>query len=252
MEALVQLEADQYIPYSLDEVKIDFEVLGPTSGTTENVDVLLAACHSEIVEERVSVLRAAGLEPAVVDVEAFAIENACENLADEWNAVGPEAVAIADIGAHTTSVIVVQNGRVIYTREQNIGGARLTEDIQHRYHYEPEQAEAAKRDGNLPENYEAQVQAPFLDAVAQEIRGALQFYHAAGSGEDVGAVWLVGGCAAAPDLARMVSQYAGVPARVFNPFANLRMAPQVEASRLKEAAPSLAVACGLALRRFDA
>ena len=161
-------------------------------------------------------------------------------------------MAIADIGAHTTSVIVVQNGRVIYTREQNIGGARLTEDIQHRYQYEPEQAEAAKLEGNLPENYEAQVQAPFLDAVAQEIRGALQFYRAAGSGEDVGAVWLVGGCASAPDLARVVSQYAGVPARVFNPFANLRMAPQVEASRLKEAAPSLAVACGLALRRFDA
>jgi type IV pilus assembly protein PilM len=252
MEALVQLEADQYIPYSLEEVKIDFEVLGPTANAADNVDVLLAACHSENVDERVAVLRAAALEPAVVDVEAFAIENACERLSDDWPAATDvEAIAVADIGAYTTSVIVVQSGRVVYTREQNIGGARLTEDIQHRYGMDAAGAEEAKLTGALPDGYAEQVRQPFIEAMAQEIRGALQFYHAAGTGEDVSRVWLTGGGAALADIARIVSRQTGVAAKVFNPFVNVELSAQVPVNRLKEAAPALAVACGLALRSFD-
>ena len=253
MEALVQLEADQYIPYSLEEVKIDFEVLGPTANSPDNVDVLLAACHSENVDQRVAVLQAAALEPAVVDVEAFAIENACEQLSDEWPAAtDPEAVAVADIGAYTTSVIVVQGGRVVYTREQNIGGARLTEDIQHRYGMDSTEAEKAKLKGALPEGYAEQVRQPFVETVAQEIRAALQFYHAAGTGEDVSRVWLAGGGASLSDIAAIVSRQAGVVAKVFNPFTRIELSAQVPVSRLKDTAPSLAVACGLALRRYDA
>lgn len=253
MEALVQLEADQYIPYSLEEVKIDFEVLGPTPNAAENVDVLLAACHSENVDDRVAVLRAAALEPAVVDVEAFAIENACEYLSDDWpTPMDPEAIAVADIGAYTTSVIVVQAGRVVYTREQNIGGARLTEDIQHRYGMDAAQAEEAKLTGSLPEGYAEQIREPFIESIAQEIRAALQFYHAAGTGEDVNRIWLTGGGAGLPDIARVVSRQTGVAAKVFNPFAHVEFSAQVPVNRLKETAPALAVACGLALRRFDA
>ena len=253
LEALVQLEADQYIPYTLEEVKIDFEVLGPSRNSAENVDVLLAASHSENVDERIKVLRIAGLEPVVVDVEAFAIANACEHLSGEWPPASEEvAVAIADVGAFTTSVIVVQQGRVVYTREQNIGGQRLTEDIQNRYGMDAAAAESAKRAGGLPEDYVEFIRRPFLEMLAQEIRGALQFYHAAGTGEDVSRLFLTGGASASPELARLVSQHAGVPAKLFNPFGNMEMAPSIHVNKLKELAPSLAVACGLAMRRFDA
>ena len=253
LEALVQLEADQYIPYTLEEVNIDYEVLGPTRNAEDNVDVLLAASHSENVDERVNVLKAAGLEPVVVDVEAFALANACEHLSGDWPAADQEvAVAIADVGAYSTSVIVVQQGRVIYTREQNIGGNRLTEDIQNRYGMAPEEAEAAKQAGGLPEDYVEFIRRPFLEVLSQEIRGALQFYHAAGTGEDVSRLFLTGGASGIPELARLVSQHSGVPAKLFNPFGNMEMAPSVHVNRLKELAPSLAVACGLAMRRFDA
>ncbi len=252
LEALVQLEADQYIPYTLEEVKIDFEVLGPSRNATENVDVLLAASHSENVDERVKVIRASGLEPVVIDVEAFAIANACEHLSGEWPAADEEvAVAIADVGAYSTTVIVVQQGRVVYTREQNIGGNRLSEDIQHRYGMSSDEAEVAKRSGDLPDDYSEFIRRPFLEMLAQEIRGALQFYHAAGTGADVNRLFLTGGAAAMPELARLVSQHADIPAKVFNPFGYMEMAPSVHVNKLKDMAPSLAVACGLAMRRFD-
>ena len=234
-------------------MKIDFEVLGPSRHSAENVDVLLAASHSENVDERIKVLRIAGLEPVVVDVEAFAIANACEHLSGEWPPAKEEvAVAIADVGAYTTSVIVVQQGRVVYTREQNIGGQRLTEDIQNRYGMDAAAAENAKRAGGLPEDYVEFIRRPFLEMLAQEIRGALQFYHAAGTGEDVSRLFLTGGASSIPELARLVSQHAGVPAKLFNPFGNMEMAPSIHVNKLKELAPSLAVACGLAMRRFDA
>lgn len=252
LEALVQLEADQYIPYSLDEVKIDFEVLGPTRGSAENVDILLAASHSANVEERVSVVRSAGVEPVVVDVEAFALQNACEQLTEDCAVNDGTAVAIVDVGAFTTSVIVIQGGQVVYTREQNIGGARLSEDIQHRYGLGPDQAEEAKHSGELPDDYTTTVLEPFVELLAQDIRGALQFYSAAGSGEDVSKLFVTGGGAVLPDLGTRVSEETGVPARLFNPLANMSLASQVRVDRLKEVAPSLAVACGLALRRFDA
>jgi len=252
LEALVQIEADQYIPYSLDEVRIDFEVLGPTRGSAENVDILLAASHSANVEERVSVANSAGLEAAVVDVEAFALQNACEQLSDECVTEEGGAVALVDIGAMTTSVVVIQDGQVVYTREQNIGGARLSEDIQHRYGLDPAEAEEAKRSGELPDDYSPTVLLPFVELLAQDIKGALQFYSAAGSGADVSKLFITGGSAVLPELGTRVAEETGVPTRLFNPMTNMTLASAVRAHNLEEQAPALAVACGLALRRYDA
>ena len=252
LEALVQLEADQYVPYALDEVKIDFEVLGISNTAPDSVDVLLAASHSENVDELVSAVRSAGLEPALVDVESFALQNACEVLAENWPGRSAQsAVAIVDIGSYATSVIVVQGGHVVYTRDQNIGSARLTEEIQARFGLDPAQAERSKTAGGLPEEYAQTVRRPFAEALAQEIRSALQFYYSAGAGEDVKKVYLAGGGALLPELASVL-QESGVVTEVFNPFESIAIAPRLKSAGVTESAPAYAVACGLALRSFEA
>lgn len=253
LEALVQLEADQYIPYALEEVKIDFEILGPSRIAPDSVDVLLAASHSENVDELGAAVQAAGLDLALVDVESFAIRNACEQLTANWPLLmkSDTAVAVVDLGSLTTTVMVTQSGQVVYSRDQNIGGGRLTEEIQARYGLDAIQAEKAKCVGNLPNDYAQTVRRPFVEALAQEIRSALQFYYSAGAGEDVRKVFLTGGGAALPELAATL-QESGISAEVVDPFAGMTIAPRINTTRLKESASSYVVACGLALRSVGA
>lgn len=252
LEAMVQLEADQYIPYALEEVKIDFEVLGPSSTAPDSIDVLLAASHSENVDELVAAVSAAGIEPVFVDVESFAFQNACEVFSANWPAKDTQAsVALVDVGAYSTSVIVIQDGHVVYARDQNIGGARLTEDIEAAYGLEPGQAEQAKISGALPDDYAERVQAPFVESLAQEIRNALQFYYSAGAGEEVNQVFIAGGAAVLPGIVSAM-QSAGVAAEVFNPFDRMELAPRTKSADILASAPAYAVACGLALRGLEA
>ena len=252
LEALVQLEADQYIPYPLDEVKLDYQILGPSAGGVSTVDVLLAASHSEIVDDRAAILQAAGLEPACVDAESFAIQNAYEQLIETPEPGVDKAVtAIVDIGATGMSVMVLHEGRIVYDREQNIGGDRLTDDIAARYRLDRGEAEMRKRSGELPDDYGRTVLQPFIDSVATEIRGALNFYLAAGTGPEVTQLLIAGGSSLLPGLLEAVSRQTEVEARYFNPLARVAIAPRIHVNRLKQEAPALAVACGLALRRFD-
>ena len=154
MEAQIQLEADQYIPYPLEEVNIDFQLLGPSEKNPDLVDVLLAASRSENVEDRVAALDLVGLTASVVDVEAYAMETACTHLLDQFPEGGADqTIAVADVGATDTTLNVLHNNKIIYTREQNFGGRQLTEEIQRRYGLSREEAGMAKRQGGLPDNY---------------------------------------------------------------------------------------------------
>ncbi|MES9875089.1 MAG: pilus assembly protein PilM [Candidatus Sedimenticola sp. PURPLELP] len=252
MENQIQLEADQYIPYPLEEVNLDFEVLGVSEKNPEMVDVLLAASRSENVDDRVAALEIAGLSADIVDVEAYAMENAFSQIADQLPEQGDDhTIAVADIGATTTTLNVLHNGKIIYTREQNFGGRQLTEEIQRRYGLSREEAGMAKRQGGLPDNYVPEVLEPFKEAMAQQVSRSLQFFFSSSSYNSVDQIVLAGGSSSIPGVDELIEEKIGTPTVVANPFANMSVSSNVKPQSLSNDAPSLMIACGLALRSFD-
>jgi type IV pilus assembly protein PilM len=252
LESQIQLEADQYIPYPLEEVNLDFEVIGPSEKNPDLVDILLAASRSENVDDRVAALELAGLTATIVDVEAYAMENACSQLMDQLPEQGEDqTIAIADIGATTTTLNVLHNNKIIYTREQNFGGRQLTEEIQRRYGLSLEEAGMAKRQGGLPDNYVPEVLDPFKEAMAQQVSRSLQFFFSSSAYNSVDHIILAGGSASIVGIDDLIEEKLGTPASVANPFANMSVASRVKHQALSADAPALMIACGLALRSFD-
>ncbi len=252
MENQLKVEADQYIPYPLEEVAIDFEVQGYSVRNPERVEVLLAACRKENVEVREAALALAGLNAKVIDVEAYALERAFGLLAPQLaHGDASLTVAVMDIGATMTTLSVLHNGRIIYTREQLFGGRQLTEEIQRRYGLTVEEAGLAKKQGGLPDDYVAEVLQPFKDAVVQQVSRSLQFFFAAGQFNDVDYIMLAGGTSSIAGLDQLIQQRLGTPTLVANPFADMALSSKVNAGALASDAPALMIACGLALRSFD-
>jgi type IV pilus assembly protein PilM len=252
MENQIQLEADQYIPYPLEEVNIDFQILGASEKSAEMVDVLLAASRSENVEDRVAALEIAGLTCEIVDVEAYAMENACTQLVDQWPDRGEgKIIAVADIGATTTTLNVLHDNQTIYTREQNFGGKQLTEEIQRRYGLSVEEAGMAKRQGGLPDNYVPEVLDPFKEAMAQQVNRSIQFFFSATAFNHVDLIVLAGGSSSVPGIDDLIQERIGVETQIANPFANMAVASRIKPQVLSNDAPALMIACGLALRSFD-
>ncbi len=251
LEAQVELEAVNYVPYPIEEVNLDFEVLGEMPGSPDSVQVLLAASRSENVEIRASALELGGLTPKVMDVEAFAIENAFALLADQLTVPRDGLVALIDAGATMTTLNVLRNGRSVYSREQVFGGKQLTDEVMRRYSLSYEEAGLAKRQGGLPETYEAEVLEPFREALVQQVSRLLQFFYAGSEFNRVDQIVLAGGCAAIDGIAAMVEEQLGVPTMIANPLAHMTLGPRVQAHALAQDAPALMIACGLALRSFD-
>jgi len=248
METQIQLEADQYIPYALEEVNLDFEVIGPTEKNPETVDVLLAASRSENVEMRVAAAEMAGLTTKIMDVEAYTIENVYP-LLPEYEATREKVVAIIDVGATMTSINVMEQGKLAYTREQPFGGKQLTEEIMRRYGLSYEEAGLAKKEGGLPDNYVPEVLEPFKETMANQVHRFLQFYFAASQQAAVDHIVLAGGCAAIRGIDEMIESQVGTPTTIANPFSRMSLASRINPQRLADDAPSLILACGLALRR---
>ncbi len=250
MEGQIQLEADQYIPYPLEEVNLDFQILGETEGNPETVDVLLAACRSENVDDRIAAVELAGLTAKIVDIEAYTIETAFQTMAPHIPDEGiDKTVAIVDIGATMTSLSVIHNHQLIYTREQNFGGKQLTEEIMRRYGLSYEEAGLAKRQGGLPDNYEPEVLEPFKETTAQQVSRFLQFFYSAG-GEvsNIDHLILGGGTAALPNLAELTESHIGIPTTIANPFEDMSATGKISKSNLQADGPSFIIAAGLAIR----
>ncbi|MGF1613731.1 MAG: pilus assembly protein PilM [Gammaproteobacteria bacterium] len=249
LEKQLQLEADQYIPYSLEEVNLDFEVLGPSESDPAKVDVLLAASRSENVEMRVAAAEMGGLVPKIVDVEAFAVENAFDLIRKQLPA-GAEAkiVALVDIGATMTTISVFNGGAIIYTREQVFGGRQLTEEIQRRYGLSFQEAGLAKRQGGLPDNYEPEVLDPFRDAMAQHVNRALQFFYSSTQVSQIDHIVLAGGCASIDNVVPLLTSKANAEITIANPFAQMAFSSKVKGKVLANDAPAMLIACGLAMR----
>ena len=252
LEDQISVEADQYIPYPLDEVAIDFEVIGESETNSEQVDVLLAACRRENVEMREDALEIGGLSTKVVDVEAYSIERAFELVREQLDDDKDDlTVAIVDIGSTMTTLSVLADSKTIYTREQLFGGKQLTEEIQRRYGLSVEEAGLAKEQGGLPDDYEREVLGPFKDAVVQQVARSLQFFFSSSQYNEVDCVVLAGGVASTPDIAELVKEKVGIQTVIANPFAEMTLGAKVNASALSNDAPSLMIACGLAMRSFD-
>lgn len=252
LQTQIEMEADHYIPYPLDEVNMDYQVLGPAEDNPEEIEVLMAACRKEIVDDYVAVIQGPGLTPAIVDIETYAMENAYALIAEHMPGGGMEkTVAVLDVGATTTNINVVHNNRSVYSRDHTFGGRQLTEEIQRRYGLSYEEAGLAKKQGGLPDNYQTDVLRPFMEAMCQEAMRALQFFYSSSPFNSVDQVLLAGGCAQITGVDEMVAARLGVPAMVANPFASMSLASRIKPQMLANDAPSLMISCGLALRSFD-
>ena len=253
MEGQIQLEADQYIPYPLEEVNLDFQILGETENNPETVDVLLAACRSENVDDRVAAVELAGLTAKIVDIEAYTMETVFSAFSSHMPDEGMEkTIAIIDMGATMTSLSVIYNHQLIYTREQNFGGKQLTEEIMRRYGLSYDEVGLAKRQGGLPDNYEPEVLEPFKETTAQQVSRFLQFFYSAGGAHgDIDHLVLGGGTACLPNLAELVESHIGVPTTIANPFIDMSSSSRVNKANLEADAPSFLIAAGLAIRGAD-
>ncbi len=256
LEAQIEMEADQYIPYPLEEINLDFEVLGESENNPDTVDVLLAASRSENIELRSAALALGGLTPKIVDVEAYTIENSSKLIAhqmklDEEHENDDKIIAVVDIGATMTSLNVVENNQLIYTREQSFGGKQLTEEIMRRYGLAYDEAGRLKKEGGLPDNYIPEVLEPFKETIAQQVSRFLQFFYTSGQHNAVDLIVLAGGCASIPGIDELVESQLDTATVIANPFAEMSLASKVNPQSLSNDAPSLMIACGLAMRSFD-
>ncbi len=252
LELQVETEANQYIPFALEEVNLDFQVIGPAPSSPEEVEVLIAASRKEKVEDRVAVAQAAGLKALVMDVESYAMQTAFDLIKTQFPESGKDQnIALVDLGAQIMNIAVLRNDQSVYAREQAFGGNQLTQDIMRQYSMSYEEAEAAKRSGALPENFEAEVLRPFMENAALEIQRAMQFFFTSTQYNTVDHILLTGGSAVLPGLDEVVSTRTQVNTVIANPFAGMAVNPRIQLKRLVADAPSLMVACGLAMRRFD-
>lgn len=251
LEMQVEAEANQYIPFSLDEVSLDFCVIGPSSEAAGDVEVLIAASRKDRVQDRQGLAEAAGLKPVVLDIESNASRLAIGRMIETLPNEGRDAlVALFQIGADTTSLKVLRDDEILYDRDQAFGGAQLTQLISRQYGFSFEEAEAKKVAGDLPDDYEAALLAPFVDSLAQEIGRALQYFFTSTPHHKVHYVMLAGGTATLPGLKDRVVELTGFASMVVNPFEGMKIGSAVRESKLRRDAPSYLTACGLAMRRF--
>jgi len=250
LEVQVESEASQYIPFALDEVSLDFDVLGPAANSPEDMEVMLAASRKEKVEDRVAIAEAAGLTAVVMDIESYAARAALDRVTAQIKGSEGQIVALFQIGAQVTHISVMLDGETIYEREQPFGGNQLTQDIVRAYGLSFDEADTKKKAGDLPENYQSDLLTPFLENAALEVTRAIQFFYTSTPYTRIDQLFLAGGCALIPGLLEIVAARTKISSAVVSPFKGMSLGPSVREQQLRTEAPAYLVACGLALRRF--
>ena len=246
LDAQLAVEADQYIPYPLEEVAIDFEVLAPAANNT--VTVLLVACHQQTIDARVDALEIAGLTVGIMDVEVLAMGRALALLEKQLPGENLRSVAMVDIGASMTTLSVFSDGESVYTREQFFGDKQLTDEIMNRYGLSFEEAGLAKKQQGLPEDYEQEVLQPFREALVQQVSRSLQFFLSSSEHASIDCIVLCGDVASISGLGELAEERLLTPVIIANPFADMTVGPRVDAQALVRDAPAMMLACGLAMR----
>ena len=240
MEIQVETEANQYIPFSLDEVSLDFCTIGPSANSPDDIEVLIAASRKEKVEERQSLAEAVGLKPVVLDIDSYAAR-----------AVALEQIKRLPNQGKDLIVALFQNGNVLYERDQMFGGAQLTQLIVRQYGFSSEEAEQKKRGGDLPDDFAQTVLAPFVEGTAQEVARALQFFYTSTPFNSVDYILLAGGGSNLEGLVETVASTTSTVCKLVDPFDGMHIAPSVKDKQLRLSSASYIGACGLAMRRFS-
>ncbi len=252
MEELVIIEADKYIPYPIDEINLDFEIQGHSAKNAALLDVLIVASRAENVNSRVEAITRAGLEAKVVDVESYTVERVAQLFTKDLPAGGQDKIVpIIDIGANYTHLFVLNNMKLIFSREEKFGEMQLIESIAQHYNMSIEEAWAAKKENKLPDDYEQEILEPFKEMVLLQIKRTLQFFYSTSQHSFVDHILLAGGIARQAGLAQLIQEQLNVPATVVNPLSTMSFGKNINREELDEDAPSLMVACGLALRNID-
>lgn len=263
IESAIEIDAAQYIPFSLDEIYLDFEPRGASRASRDSQDVMVVAARRELVDLRREVLQEAGLKTIIVDVETYSLENTFRLLCSDLYFNGSELddatmsrlnsirTAVVDVGANVSTLYVFQGERAIFTRDQPIGCNQLTTAIADAYGLSRERAELAKRTGELSEDYVSSVLGPFRQSVAEQINNALQFFYSSSNYNSVDSVVLAGGGGMVEGLDRTLAEKLSVPAVVSNPFSTMESTKRVNRHGLLRDAPLYGVACGLAMRSLD-
>lgn len=252
MEELVIIEADKYIPYPIDEINLDFEIQGHSAKNSALLDILIVASRAENVSSRVEAITRAGLEANVVDVESYAVERVAQLLVHDLPANGVDKIVpIIDIGANYTHLFVLNNMKLIFSREEKFGGMQLIESIAEHYNMSLEQAWAAQRENQSLVDYDKEILEPFNEMVFLQIKRTLQFFYSTSQYSFVDHLLLAGGVARQPGLAQLIEEQLKVPTTVINPFSSMTFKRNINTDALKEDAPALMVACGLALRNIN-
>lgn len=247
MEMQLLMEAEQYIPYSLEEVALDFTKMS-TSEDGEQAQILLAASRKESIESLVEIAEIAELKPKIVDVEPFCFERVYPLLAEQMEEDSDSLIAIVDIGARTLRFNVLEKGATVYSREESFGSAQLSEEVQRRYGLSAEEANIAQAEGGLPADYQDEVLAPFYDSLIQQISRALQFFYSSSTYNHVDCLVLAGGVVGEGAIADLAETRLELPVIAGNPFSQMELGDKIKEDKLKQIASSMLVATGLALR----
>lgn len=253
MHAHAAFQAEQFLPFPMEEANLDFEVAGPSEAAPGMLDVLTVAARSVHVSQRQRVLRAGGLEARVVEPERHALERACRLLTHQMIGGGlRQMIALVEFGAVTTTFSALSDGKLVYTRDFAFGGQQLTDEVMQRYGLNPAEAERAKQAGDLPADYATDLLAGFREDMARQVSRSLQFFLASqnGAGQPV-QVLVGGGCAKLPGVAGAIEKRLGIPAQIVDPLGHLNVGENADAEGVRVGDTALMTACGLALRNFD-
>ncbi len=244
LEEQIKLEADHFIPYPLEDVALDFEVLEPLAHNADINRLMLVACRRGDVEQREEAVAGAGLTCDIVDVDSFAVERAFQLLPP---GDGP-LTGMVDIGAATLTLYVFKEGRIIYNREQAFGGNELVNAVNQHTGLALEEIELSLRSGQLSDEIRQLFVLPFRTTVAQQVSRALQFFYSSGMHSSLQKLYLMGGTATIPGLAEQLAEALALPTETANPFTGLAISPKLVPGRLQQDAPTLVKASGLAMR----
>jgi len=244
----IRFEAEQYVPFDIEDVNLDFQILGPKEEPGQ-MDVILVAVKKDIINDYISVVREAGLNPVIVDVDAFALENM---YGVSYEIEPNRNVALVNIGASTINMNILRGGVSVFTRDSSIGANLITEALQKEYSISFEDAERLKRGEALekvaPEEAQVIITQVFADII-NEVSRSLGYFKSSTSQQEIYELILSGGCALIHDFQRLLSEKVGIEVHKAEPFRNIQIPKQFDRSFIEEIAPITAVAVGLAIRR---
>lgn len=251
LETSIQWEAEQYIPFDISEVNIDFHILGPDEKDPSQMNVMLVAAKKDFVEDYTAVFADAGLEAVVMDIDCFAVENLFDH---NYGFVEGEIVALIDLGATATSVNVLQGNVSVFTRDLQAGGYLINQELQKRLGISSDEAEQAKLGSRDIEGFDAETIDDILDDalenLVQEVQRSLDFFAATSSEDKISKIYLTGGISSSEKLREKLEQRLDIPNEVIDPFRNISANPkEFDPEYLAAVGPMLSVATGLAMRK---